>query len=241
MTPFAQLEKSAHTAPAAGYKFQTNAAGLKNPYATQVAKAPTKGWGWGDTGLLAADVGIGSIPVVGGLWGLGRAGWDAAHGNWGGAAGNLGMAALGAVGLGGVGAAARAGVTAGRVGMAARAGANIAKLGQGTGVVAKGARGLMNAGEAASNLKAAGPTIFNGTKGVANPLAGTVGPATLGKIGPVTTGRAAHTAGATGAVMTPGMLLPDGSPAPLAPPPAALNPNASLQDQMTNAMINGPQ
>jgi hypothetical protein len=234
MTPFAQLgQMTKQAVPAAGYKYQVNAAGLNDPYLPQVAKNAPKGTNWG---LLGADVALGSIPVVGGIWGLGRAGWDAAHGNWGGAAANLAMAGAGAVGLGGLAAGAKAGVTAGRIGMAARAASSVAKASQGTGLVAKGAQGVMRAGAAANTLKAAGPTVFKGTKGVANPTKW--GSRQLGKMGPVTAGRVGH-AGAYGTAITaPGALLPDGSPAPLAPPPTPTQMPA-WQSQMFNTAAYG--
>ena len=103
-----------------------------------------------ELGWTAADIGVGSIPVVGSVWNAGRGIYNATQGKWGEAAGNLLGVGLGLFGLGGAAAAAKGVATAGKLGMAARAANGIATAAKGTGAMASGARGLMAGGKALS-------------------------------------------------------------------------------------------
>lgn len=130
-------------------------------------------------GWTAADIGVGSIPVVGSVWNLGRGIYHATQGHWGDAAAGLLGAGLGLVGAGGAAAAAKGGLAAanaargvqaatrlGRFAQAARAVptnmiGRIASVGaNSTGVAGQAARGLMNAGTAVQKFEQATPTLM---------------------------------------------------------------------------------
>lgn len=211
-TPFQLLEKAASNAQQTN-PYSTN---LQSPFATAQQPAEEPGFGWKDGALLAADFGLGSIPVVGTIWNGGRAVWDAAHGNWGGAATNAALAGLGLVGLGGVGAGIRAAGTgaklatnAGRLAKLQNVAAKgIAAAGARGGAIGGAARGLMSAGEKATALSQRAPLLY-------------------------------HTA-TFGAPMLAGKMLPDNSGAAAVP---AAQPQrqytGSVPDVMADIMSNG--
>ena len=203
-TAFSQLglmSKSAY-APAA-----------PNPYVPQqpqqaAAPAAEPGMTGTDKAMMAADLGLGFVPVVGSIWNGGRALWHAAHGNWGDAAMNASMAGLSMIGAGGVAGAAMKGGAAGV--KALSGGAKVLHgAAQGTGMVAKGAQGVIRAGNAANSLKAVGSAkpLWNGTQGVN--VAGYKG---VGAMGPLTTGKLAYGGAATAATVVPGLALPNAGP-----------------------------
>jgi hypothetical protein len=235
-TPFSQLEKcAAQQQPQAIDPYATPANSkavfsrdpnmhrphLNNPY-TPVAQKEPEGWGWKDTALLGADLGLGSLPIVGAVWNGGRALWDAAHGDWGGAAMNAGLAGLGLVGLGGAGRAAATGAkVAANAGRLARlegaAGKAIAGAAKGTGITGRMANGMMAASDAANAMKASGRA--------------------LGKL-PVTTGAVGYHAATQGLPVAASFVLPDGKPAP-APAQPTRQYYGSPADVMANVMTGG--
>jgi hypothetical protein len=127
-TPFALLEKRAYWgdpvqpqySPQAGYQYQQGASGLNNPYAQAKPLVAQPGLGK-QIGMLGAEVGadmaLGSNPLTGIPWFLGKTIYNAAKGNWGDAAMNFGMGALSILpGAATAAAGAKGAITAGRVG-----------------------------------------------------------------------------------------------------------------------------
>ena len=114
----------------------------------------------GDMGMLAADIGIGSIPVVGSVWNAGRGLWSLGKGvakgvggDWKGALGELGNAGIYGLGVAGglVGAGGAAGALKGGI-----AAAKLTRAGLAASRVAGAAGKLSGIGRAAQGTGAAG-------------------------------------------------------------------------------------